>query len=1043
MSNKYLVASTWSDPQSWSLSSGGTGGAGVPNSSDDVIIGTTCNLNQDATINSLTIVSGGNLNLNTHSLMVNANVNLAGGIVNGQAGVLNVLGNLAFNGGILNSPSLLSINGNITGSTSDKFFGAGTITVHGDWSGSFNFGESTVVLTGTNNNINGITTFWNLTVLGNIHSQQAFGMNVLNDLSLQGNLYLTGQIFITNLINKVGVLNAEKIVFIGNHNQNFVPATYESLVEFSNTTDSSAQITFAEGEYSFNNGVIFNGYNGGNCTVNLSNSILNVSNGLQVSQGGNSTLTLNCSNVFFVMHGSGNYVSVKKFGSGDIHWTNYSIIIDSTPNSLETVTYIDSDITLSDIIVKTSLFCKKNNSLVKSIYCQDDAILILDNTVPGNIVNVQENLIFEQGGPFFIGDKDFTINIGQDMSLGPVSASPDVCLFNLALNVGRDFSFEGVGENNVLIVNWDDSKNLLLNVGRNGYFKYAHIKNVNASFGNTILAENSIDLGNNFNINFGLESSLIIEDLPNVIPFDDPLSVDVTYDNLGLPTVLISFISENGVEFEKYQSYELTNSSGIKEFMFYNLKPNTQYSILFKAITLGISTLVSATQEFSTTSFGKPISVIERAASHDKFPKLANQVQAPGGGDITNAVFDNLHYWDLVVLDAEVIYNASEYLGTTGILRKRNPNIIILSYFSSFDFSQNIPPIAPNGHDFFPTLRYFVNNLDIAFLLKDTSGNRVNIFKGVGWENWTNGLNYTTGIKTYLPDVMNTMIVSKNMTDGIFFDWASTEIHWFSYAGNGNGPIDMDNDGQAESDTQVNALHVAGWKEMVTNCRNLFPTETVIVGNAGWWTGTDYAGVLNGIMIENFQESPDTVTDKNSWAAQMAVYAKHVYLCPNPKLSFIMSNYLNPSESHAFVRYTLASALMFDGYFCHTNKDAGYQSARWYDEYAVNLNTGEADRSVEFKGYLGKPLGHAKNFHNYNHLLFSSLYNGLEANNHVWFREFENGLVIVNPTSSGVTLNLGTTYRKIKGVYDPTFNDGSELTSITMDARSGVILLKN
>lgn len=50
----------------------------------------------------------------------------------------------------------------------------------------------------------------------------------------------------------------------------------------------------------------------------------------------------------------------------------------------------------------------------------------------------------------------------------------------------------------------------------------------------------------------------------------------------------------------------------------------------------------------------------------------------------------------------------------------------------------------------------------------------------------------------------------------------------------------------------------------------------------------------------------------------------------------------------------------------------------------------------------------------------------------VWRRDFEKGIVLVNPTPSTVTIDLEEPYRKILGTVDPVLNDGSVVTSVSI-----------
>lgn len=83
------------------------------------------------------------------------------------------------------------------------------------------------------------------------------------------------------------------------------------------------------------------------------------------------------------------------------------------------------------------------------------------------------------------------------------------------------------------------------------------------------------------------------------------------------------------------------------------------------------------------------------------------------------------------------------------------------------------------------------------------------------------------------------------------------------------------------------------------------------------------------------------------------------------------------------------------------------------------------------KGYLGKPL---------------SAPNDDCAPNKVnsCIRYFDNGVVLVNPTSSNYNFSINGTYYRIKGTQDPLVNSGKKVkNSVTVPARDGLILVKN
>jgi hypothetical protein len=58
-----------------------------------------------------------------------------------------------------------------------------------------------------------------------------------------------------------------------------------------------------------------------------------------------------------------------------------------------------------------------------------------------------------------------------------------------------------------------------------------------------------------------------------------------------------------------------------------------------------------------------------------------------------------------------------------------------------------------------------------------------------------------------------------------------------------------------------------------------------------------------------------------------------------------------------------------------------------------------------------------------------------------WRRDFEHGIVLINPSRTSKDIKLNGTYKKIRGIFNPQFNDGAQVTKITLPPQSGIILL--
>jgi hypothetical protein len=63
--------------------------------------------------------------------------------------------------------------------------------------------------------------------------------------------------------------------------------------------------------------------------------------------------------------------------------------------------------------------------------------------------------------------------------------------------------------------------------------------------------------------------------------------------------------------------------------------------------------------------------------------------------------------------------------------------------------------------------------------------------------------------------------------------------------------------------------------------------------------------------------------------------------------------------------------------------------------------------------------------------------------NGVYRREFDKGLVLVNPKGNGTrTVNVGSSWKRIAGGQDPKHNNGQSTSSVTLREQDGIILLR-
>jgi hypothetical protein len=58
-----------------------------------------------------------------------------------------------------------------------------------------------------------------------------------------------------------------------------------------------------------------------------------------------------------------------------------------------------------------------------------------------------------------------------------------------------------------------------------------------------------------------------------------------------------------------------------------------------------------------------------------------------------------------------------------------------------------------------------------------------------------------------------------------------------------------------------------------------------------------------------------------------------------------------------------------------------------------------------------------------------------------WRRDFQNGIVLVNPATGPLTAPLERTFRKLTGLVDPTINNGQSVTQVTVGGQDALFLL--
>lgn len=208
-----------------------------------------------------------------------------------------------------------------------------------------------------------------------------------------------------------------------------------------------------------------------------------------------------------------------------------------------------------------------------------------------------------------------------------------------------------------------------------------------------------------------------------------------------------------------------------------------------------------------------------------------------------------------------------------------------------------------------------------------------------------------------------------------------------------------------------------GYQRWFSLSRQLMPGKKFI-GNIQSWTANGatvpaaYVNMTDGGVLEKLiGVVKQSVEDWGGWAKMMAQYWKTMAVVNEPKL-VIFGQYGDPTDYQS-ARYGLTSCLMHNAYHSFTDEAVGYSGVVHFDEYDANL---------------GAPIWEPPT---------SAWSQG------TWRRDFQNGTAIVNPKGNGPqTLQLETPYVKMQGAQCPEVNNGAMVTSVTLQDRDGIILLR-
>lgn len=255
---------------------------------------------------------------------------------------------------------------------------------------------------------------------------------------------------------------------------------------------------------------------------------------------------------------------------------------------------------------------------------------------------------------------------------------------------------------------------------------------------------------------------------------------------------------------------------------------------------------------------------------------------------------------------------------------------------------------------------------------------------------------------------VNNIYAPNSRIDGLYMDNVFTEPRvagdWYN-----NGNVLQTSSAQAQQALQ------AGYERYFSLVHQLIPGKAEL-GNVGTWftdvpVPSGYKNMLEGGELEALIGKSYSIEGYGGWKAMEDQYYSVMNVTNAPKL-VIFNQWGSPTDYQA-MRYGLASCLMNDGYYSFTSTSAGYYGVVWFDEYNAKLGTPTEP----------PPTG--------------------PWQKGVWRRDFTNGIALVNPKGNGPqTVQLGGTFVHLKGSQDPSVNNGKSVTSVTLQDRDGLILLR-
>ena len=213
---------------------------------------------------------------------------------------------------------------------------------------------------------------------------------------------------------------------------------------------------------------------------------------------------------------------------------------------------------------------------------------------------------------------------------------------------------------------------------------------------------------------------------------------------------------------------------------------------------------------------------------------------------------------------------------------------------------------------------------------------------------------------------------------------------------------------QPATDPTVQSAYRTGYVDYWTRMRSLNPGLLVMGNVDGDLSQPEFDQQLDGAFNECMIGKSWSLETWAGWDAMLTRYRATIAHTRAPH--DVVFQACGATADPALARYGITSALMDDGYFAFTVD--GTATPPWFDEYDARLG-----KAVDAPPAGPDPSG-------------------------IWLRHFRNGIALVNPTGTTLSVDIGDGYRHLKGSVDPLVNDGSPVRIVTLAPRSGLVVVK-